>query len=309
VLAAVARGIALFLGGFSLLNLAGDVRFGRANANLWWIDFSPLPGVLRIVLLAAVAAALLAYGFAPRRRMVTTVLFAIAIAAAIANAIRYYLVLARGGITTSFPVPLSLLVAAALVLILIAQSRTPERRPLLIAASFVAASILFPIAQIAFFGATDYRRPADVIVVFGARAYADGTLSSSLADRMRTGCELYRAGLAPRILFSGGPGDGAIHETEAMRRFAIAQGIPAAAITLDPQGINTESTVRNTARSGPRILAVSHSYHLPRIKMTYQRYGVDVYTVPARTSSVTPVAYNVARESIAFWAYYFRRLR
>jgi hypothetical protein len=42
--------------------------------------------------------------------------------------------------------------------------------------------------------------------------------------------------------------------------------------------------------------------------MTYQRYGVDAWTVPARASSVTPVMYNVARESVAFWAYYLRRL-
>ena len=299
---AAARGIALFLGAFSLLNLAGDLRFARANANLWWIDFSPLPDAVRIVLLAAVGVALLA---GPRLRA----MLVIALVAALANTVRYYIVLARGEITTTIPIPLSLLVAAALVFILIAQQRPPERRPLVVAVTFLAASVLFPIAQITFFGVTDYRRPADVIVVFGARAYADGTLSSSLADRVRTGCDLYRAGLAPRVIFSGGPGDGAIHETEAMRRAALSLGVPASAIALDPHGINTEATVRNTAKSGPRILAVSHFYHLPRIKMTYQRYGAEAYTVPARTSSVTPVVYNIARESVAFWAYYLRRLR
>ena len=301
VLHATARGLALFLGAFSLLNLAGDLRFAHANANLWWIDFSPLPVVLRFVLLAAVGVALLLFRW--------TALIVVALLFSLVSTIRYYIVLARGDITTSFPIPLSLFVAALLVFILIAHRRPPERRPLLVAATFAAACVLFPTAQIVFFGVTDYRRPADVIVVFGARTYADGTLSASLDDRMRTGCELYRAGLAPRMIVSGGPGDGAIHETEAMRRDAVRCGVPASAITLDPHGINTESTVRNTARSGPRILAVSHFYHLPRIKMTYQRYGVDAWTVPARASSVTPVMYNVGRESVAFWAYYFRRLR
>jgi vancomycin permeability regulator SanA len=319
VLTAVSRGIALFLGAFSLLNLAGDLRFARANANLWWIDFWPLPDVLRVVLLAALGVALLAYGFVPKRRTITTVLLVIAIAAALANAVRYYAALARGDITTTLPIPLSLFVAAALVMILwsgglLARREEtgglrPRRSTMYVAIAFIAASILFPIAQTVFFGVTDYRRPADVIVVFGARAYADGTLSSSLADRVNTGVELYRAGLAPRIVFSGGPGDGAIHETEAMRRAAMERGVPASAIALDPHGVNTEATVRNTARRGERILAVSHFYHLPRIKMTYQRYGVDAWTVPARASAVTPVAYNVARESVAFWAYYLRRLR
>jgi len=181
------------------------------------------------------------------------------------------------------------------------------RRPLIIAAVFVAALIAFPVAQMVSFGVTDHRRPADTIVVFGARTFADGTMSTSLTDRVRTGCELYRDGLAPRIIFSGGKGDGAIHETEAMRAFALRLGVPASAIALDPHGVNTESTVRNTARGNGRILAVSHFYHLPRIRMTYRRYGVEVYTVPAASSSARPIAYNVARESVAFWAYYLRR--
>ena len=183
------------------------------------------------------------------------------------------------------------------------------RRPLIVAAAVLIALIAFPIAQMVFFGNTDYRRPADTIVVFGMRTYADGTMSGILTDRMRTGCELYRAGLARRMIVSGGKGDGAIHETEAMRRYALRHGVPPSAITLDAHGVNTESTVRNTAHGNGRILAVSHFYHLPRIRMTYQRYGAEVYTVPAEASSLRPLAYNIARESVAFWAYYLRRLR
>ena len=306
MISSIARGLALFLGVFSLVSLAGS----GGDANLWWIDFDPLAGIVRVALLIAFATAMIAYALRPARRLITIALLVITIAFAVINAIRYYVVLGRGDIRTVFPVPLSLLIAAVLLFVLIAQSKqTDERSPFIVIVSFVVASVLFPTAQTVFFGLTDYRRPADVIVVFGARAYADGSLSSPLADRVRTGCELYREGLAPRMIFSGGAGDGAIHETEAMRRAAIAWGIPASAITLDANGVNTEATVRNTARRGTRILAVSHFYHLPRIKMTYQRYGVDVATVPARTSSATAVVYNVARESVAFWAYYLRRLR
>ena len=305
MISSIARGLALFLGVFSLVSLAGT----GGDANLWWIDFYPLAGIVRAALLVAFAAAMIAYALSPTRRLVTIALLVITIVFASINAIRYYVILGRGQIATAFPVPLSLLIAAVLLFVLIAQSRTERDAPLIVIASFLAASVLFPIAQTVFFGVTDYRRPADVIVVFGARAYADGTMSSSLADRVRTGCELYRAGLAPHMIFSGGAGDGAIHETEAMRRAAIAWGVPASAIALDPNGVNTEATVRNTAHSGARILAVSHFYHLPRIKMTYQRYGVDVFTVPARSSSGSALAYGVARESVAFWAYYLRRLR
>ncbi|MCU1228759.1 MAG: uncharacterized protein JWO97_1643, partial [Acidobacteria bacterium] len=208
--------------------------------------------------------------------------------------------------------PLSLLIAAAMLAILVAHHLPPRPNRRAFIASFVVAGIVFPIAQIALFGLTDYRRRADLIVVFGAHAFANGAPSRALADRIDTGVELYRAGLAPRMLFSGGPGDGAIHETEAMRRYAIRRGVPDSAIAVDVDGINTESTARNTltfTRGVPtRVLAVSHFYHLPRIKMTYQRYGFDVFTVPSGNAGVQPLLLNLAREDAAFWRYYLRRI-
>ena len=58
-----------------------------------------------------------------------------------------------------------------------------------------------------------------------------------------------------------------------------------------------------------RILVVSHFYHLPRIKLTYQRDGLEVYTVPAReTYLLRQTPYNMAREVAALWVYYLRPL-
>jgi Uncharacterized conserved protein len=164
------------------------------------------------------------------------------------------------------------------------------------------------------FGKTDYRRKADVAVVFGARVYASGKPSDALADRVRTGVQLYRDGLVPKLLFSGGPGDGAVHETEAMKNLAVRLGVPEQDILLDPEGVNTRATVRNTeimfaGLHVSRVLVVSHFYHLPRIKMTYQRTGWDVYTVPARESyTLSQMPYFMAREVAALWVYYLRPL-
>jgi len=84
------------------------------------------------------------------------------------------------------------------------------------------------------------------------------------------------------------------------------------AIKLDPYGVNTESTVRNTmslASGKPwRILAVSHFYHLPRIKLAYQRAGLEVCTVPARQKYfLSQIPYSMAREVAAFWVYYVKQ--
>jgi len=170
---------------------------------------------------------------------------------------------------------------------------------------------MFPLLQTLCFGKTDYRRPSDVAVVFGARAYADGRPSDALADRVRTACELYNRGLVKKLIFSGGPGDGAFPDTEAMRRLALSLRVKDQDIVLDAEGLNTERTVRNSIGicndlNAKRVLAVSHFYHLPRIKMAYQKYGREVYTVPAKERYfLRQTPYSVAREVVAFWAYYF----
>ena len=304
----LARGLALFLGAFTLLNLIGS------DGNLWWIDLEPLPPIASRLMLAALALALLAYALVPSmsrvRRAITISFTAAALLAAIGNAIRFYVLLHRGDFTTAMPLPLSLFVAVALAMLIAGQRRPGPSHRSLVVLTFVAAAILFPLAQISLFGMTDYRRPADLIVVFGARAYADGSPSLALADRVRTGCELYRAGLAPKLFLSGGPGEGAVDEPESMRRLARKLGVPDSAIVRDPLGVNTESTVRNALALRPRrVLAVSHFYHLPRIKMTCQRYGFSaVYTVPSRNSVPMQMPINLVREDVAFWAYYLRRL-
>jgi vancomycin permeability regulator SanA len=177
-----------------------------------------------------------------------------------------------------------------------------------------SCAVCFTVAQMLFFGKTDYRRPADAAVVLGARVYADGRLSDALADRVRTACQLYRDGLVRRLIFSGGPGDGTIHETEAMKRAAIGLGVKAENIWLDKTGVNTQATVRNTEAllqecHASRVLVVSHAYHLPRVKLAYQRDGWDVFTVPARESYfLRQMPYNMAREVAALWVYYLRPL-
>lgn len=298
--ASIARGIAIFFSAFTLLNLAGDLRFAGERGNVWWIDLWPLPANVAAVVLALVAIVFLLSGFL---RSALPYAVGIVSAAALLNAIRYYRLLDRHEIRSQFPIPLSILILAAMLVIATARQPSVVNRRA-VAITVLACAVLFPLAQIATFGMTDYRRPADLIVVFGAKAYADGTPSNALADRVATGCELYRAGLAPRLLFSGGP-----NEPEAMRRFAMSLGVPASAIVDDPAGVNTEATARNTMRMvrASRILAVSHFYHLPRVKMTYQRYGANVFTVPSRDTAGWWL-WNLGRETAAFWRYYLRRV-
>jgi uncharacterized SAM-binding protein YcdF (DUF218 family) len=311
---------------FSLLNVLGDLLSPGFDANHWWIDLRPIHSPAADIFLAASAVFLIAYSIRPalsaERRILTYALLGALLLITTWNAVVFYSLVIRRTIRSGFPVAFSIFVSGAIATVLLSlEERKKGRRrkaaPRSTATSVVTVLIClvgFPFAQMFCFGRTDYRRPADAIVVFGARVYANGMVSDALADRVRTGCELYQAGLAKRIIFSGGPGDGDIHETEGMKTMALKLGVPAQAIILDADGLNTRATVGNTCAMFKdlgirRVLAVSHFYHLPRIKMSYQRQDLEVYTVPAKESyKLTAMPYFMGREAAALWVYYLRPL-
>lgn len=319
----VARAIALFYGVFGWMNIVAGSLASQLDANLMWIDLRFVPAVLAQLLLASGSTALVAFAIIPlcsawRRHLTVAAAFSLA-AAALVNALQFYVIWARGGIRPGIPAPLSLLSLMLLGCVGVSLLRPVAARgglkeTALVITMAVACALAFPLLQMLFFGKTDYRRTADVAVVFGARAYADGRPSDALADRVRTACGLYRDGAVKKLVFSGGPGDGAVHETEAMRRMAVGLGVNPADIVVDTAGLNTRATARNTESmfhtlGARRVLVVSHFYHLPRIKLSYQRDGFEVYTVPAKESYLLrQLPFNMLREVAAFWVYYFQPL-
>ena len=316
-----ARALALFFGAFSLVNLLGNLRHPGFDATLWWIDLRILPTPLPEIILTLASLGLLNFAFRPPTsawlRRITTIIVGLLAITTVWNTLEYYSLLFQGHVKSLIPIPLSLLFLASLILILRVnlrrQSTAARGFSLPLFAAFLACVIAFPLAQMISFGKTDYRRPADVAVVFGAHVYADGTLSTVLADRVKTACQLYRDGLVKKLIFSGGPGDGPVHETEAMRRLALKLGVNPADILTDTAGLNSQATVNDTLPlfkqlHANRVIVVSHFYHLPRIKMAYQRAGWDVYTVPARETHPAGNPYTLAREVAALWVYYFRPL-
>lgn len=320
----VTRMLSLALGGFTLINLAAAAIEPAFQANLWWVDLRALPGSVARFMLAAFG--LFACGYAirpimsPWRRRLTAGLFGLMALAASCNASVFFALLGRGRIDSGCPLPLSLPIALLLGWIGWRTWRgrnetEPRLQRGLAILCLAGCAVGFPAAQMVAFGLTDYRRPADAAVVFGCLAYPDGRCSAPLSERVRTACALYHEGTVDRLIFSGGPTRGQINETDAMRNLALQLDVPDSAILCDRDGLSTATTVSNTAalckRLGyRRVLTVSHFYHLPRIKLAYQRAGCQVYTVPARQvwQRRRWLPYAMAREVAAWWWYYKQAL-
>jgi vancomycin permeability regulator SanA len=330
-LLALARGLALFLGGFTLVNLVAALRTPAFDANTWWIGIGFVPTAAGDTLLAVAGVLLAAFAVRPAaagwRRIATVASLVVLMFAVLDDAVGFYDARAAGDIVPRAPVPLSFVVGAALMFLLWAvmwagMDREGDARPhsrrervgdaVLIALVVVACGFVFPLAQILFFGTTDYRRRADAVVVLGAQVHADGTPSTALNDRVTTAIELYKQGLAGTIVMSGGTGESGYNEAEVMRDMAVARGVPASAILLDTTGVNTQATVAHTdaildEHGLDRVMVTSHFYHLPRIKLAYAAEGRDVFTVPSTSTGPIPnTPLTVMREVPGFWVYYLR---
>lgn len=324
-LSLVARGAALFLAIFILVALVGELRGRATDLNLWWIDVRDVPGIVRLPLLAGFAVLLLLWtlrsspGIALRRAAAAGC--AIFAGFAVRDVVRYASVGGGGLVHPSAPIPLSLVIALGLGVLVLATLRArpatamPRRTTMAVVGAAAGWAFLFPLAQMAFFGTTDYRRPADAAVIFGARVYATGRPSPLLADRIATGVDLDRTGLVGTLVMSGGDGADGFNEARVMRDEAVAAGVDPASILVDPTGNTTEATVDNTlgllmtgdGTVPARLIAVSQAYHLPRIQLAYANGGIDVLTVPAADPEpISEMPLLALREVPAFWAYFVR---
>ncbi|MHA3980468.1 YdcF family protein [Halovulum sp. GXIMD14794] len=152
---------------------------------------------------------------------------------------------------------------------------------------------------------------ADVIMVLGAQTLEDGTLARAAVERVETGVDLWRRGLAPRILFTGGP---ALPEyrphADLMADVARNLGVPENAIIVED---GAHSTLQNALLSerlipGQDVILVTHGYHMARSRLSVAWAGIPVagYATPGaftngkdvvREALATP--FNVGR--VALW--------
>lgn len=138
-------------------------------------------------------------------------------------------------------------------------------------------------------GQQDERRPADAIVVLGAAQY-DGTPSPVLRARLDHAIDLYRAGVAPAFVVTGGKGpNDRVTEAGAARAYVTRRGVPEAAILDENQGVNTVDSLAGAAvllraRGMRTAVFVSDRSHMLRVLRIALDQGIDAWGSPTTTS-------------------------
>lgn len=137
----------------------------------------------------------------------------------------------------------------------------------------------------------DSPRSSSAIVVLGAAQYA-GHPSPVLRARLDHAIELWRERLAPRLVLTGGRGEGdTISEAAVGRRYAIRRGVPDSAILIETSGRTTNESMRAVARMvaalpSRDVILVSDPFHMFRLTILARRLGMHPYTSPTHTSPI-----------------------
>ena len=120
----------------------------------------------------------------------------------------------------------------------------------------------------------------DAIIVLGTPADSDGNPQPNQLARVTEAVREYQRGVAPRLILTGGAAHNRFIEARVMARAAEADGIPASALYLEQQAMDTMQNAcyadRIMKAHGWRSAEiVSAAEHLPRAAMIFNALPPD----------------------------------
>ncbi len=163
--------------------------------------------------------------------------------------------------------------------------------------------------------------PFDAIVVLGGSTYprtssVEHIELNDAAERLVAAARIYRAGIAPKILFTGGSGDiGDQSKKEAPYAYALMKllGVPDASLIVESESRNT---YENATLSKPlleavgakRVVLVTSAWHMRRSAAIFRKAGYDFAPYAVDTSiepftlprSLVPDADALTRSTLLF---------
>jgi uncharacterized SAM-binding protein YcdF (DUF218 family) len=143
----------------------------------------------------------------------------------------------------------------------------------------------------------------DAIIVLGSPADSDGNPKPAQLARVTEAVLEYERGVAPRLIVTGGAASNRFVEARVMARSAEAQGIPASAILIEPEAMDTIQnacySVRMMKEHGWHSAEViSAAEHLPRAGIIFNSLPVQWSTHAAPPLAVPSAAYQSALSAV-----------
>jgi uncharacterized SAM-binding protein YcdF (DUF218 family) len=147
-------------------------------------------------------------------------------------------------------------------------------------------------AHVWYLSRQDEHVPADAIVVLGAAHYV-GRPSPVLRARLDHAAELFREGLAPIIIVTGGMATGdAVSEATVGHQYLVGVGVPGSAVVVRPEGRNSRESVASAAawleeHGLQEVLLVSDPFHMARLAAEARGHGLRPRLSATRTSPIS----------------------
>lgn len=171
------------------------------------------------------------------------------------------------------------------------STRRWVRRAAAVALGGALAYLLVTFAEVWWAARQDQARPAQAIVVLGSAQY-NGVPSADLRARLDHALGLWKRGLAPTIVVTGGKQSGDRYtEAGVSADYLAARGVPQSHILREVSGRDSWQSLSAAAdflraRGETRVILVSDPFHDERISLMAAELGLTPYVSPTRTSPI-----------------------
>jgi len=138
----------------------------------------------------------------------------------------------------------------------------------------------------------DLAAKSDAIAVLGAAEYA-GKPSPVFQARLDHAAELYKQGLAPFLITTGGthPGE-KFSEGAVGKMYLVKKGIPTEKIIVDEESLTTRENIERIAeisreKNFQKIIIVSDPFHMYRSLLLAEKSNIEALPSPTRKSPIS----------------------
>lgn len=140
----------------------------------------------------------------------------------------------------------------------------------------------------------------DCIIVLGG-GIRNNEPSPILQDRLDKAIELYKMGLANKIIMSGDHGSDEHDEVNVMKNYAIRNDVLSEDIFMDHAGFSTYDTMYRAKNvfGVNKAIIVTQKYHIYRSVYIANKLGIDAYGVPTENIKHQFPIYREFREVLA----------